>query len=58
MVVTATWDRSTSIPSRFISPTTWRPNSLSPPQSGSSVAESAQPTLLLWVSVIYRTPSS
>ncbi len=46
-----TWDRSTSMPSRCISPTTARPNPVSPPARGSSVAESAHGTLLLWVSV-------
>ena len=57
MVDGATWDRSTSIPMRCISRTTARPKSVRPPASGVSVAESAQPTLLLWVSVMYRTPS-
>ena len=46
------------MPSRCISATTSRPKSLSPPVSGTSVAESAQPTLLLCVSVMYRTPSA
>ena len=58
IVVTATWDRSTSMPRRCISVTTSRPNADRPPQSGSSVAESAQPTLSLCVSVMYRTPSA
>ena len=49
-------DRSTSMPRRFISRTTSRPKSVSPFATGSSVAESAQGTLLLWVSVRYRTP--
>ena len=53
-----TWDRSTSMPSRCISRTTARPNSVSPPARGWSVAESAQGTLALWVSVRYRTPSA
>ena len=44
MVAADTCDRSTSMPSRFISSTTERP-------------KSAQPTLELWVSVMYRTPS-
>ncbi len=57
MVAGATWDRSTSIPIRCISLTTSRPKSLSPPASGSSVAESAHPVFRLWVSVMYRTPS-
>ncbi len=47
-----TWERSTNMPSRFISRTTWRPKSLSPPRTGSSVAESAQATFSLWVSVM------
>ncbi|CAM5402137.1 hypothetical protein SALBM217S_06940 [Streptomyces griseoloalbus] len=51
MVVAATWERSTSMPSRFISRTTSRPNADSPPTPGSSVAESAHATLKLWVSV-------
>ena len=46
-----TWERSTSIPIRFISRTTSRPKSLSPRSAGSSVAESAQGTLSLWASV-------
>ena len=53
-----TCDRSTSMPIRCISRTTSRPNSVSPPACGSSVAESAQPVLALWVSVMYRTPSA
>ena len=36
-----TWERSTSMPSRFISRTTSSPNAVSPPRAGSSVAESA-----------------
>ena len=51
MVVAATCERSTSMPSRFISRTTSRPKSVSPPCSGSSVAESAQPVFSLWVRV-------
>ena len=47
-----TWDRSTSMPSRCISRTTSRPNGLSPPETGSSVAESAQGRLRLWVRVM------
>ena len=46
-----TWLRSTSIPMRFISATTSRPKSDSPPSAGSSVAESAHGTLSLWVRV-------
>jgi hypothetical protein len=51
MVVAATWERSTSIPIRFISRTTSRPNSVSPPCAGSSVAESAHSVLRLCVRV-------
>lgn len=40
-------ERSTSMPSRFISRTTSSPNRVRPPATGSSVAESAQGTLLL-----------
>ncbi len=39
------------MPSRFISRTTSRPKAVRPPAFGSSVAESAQSTLSLWVSV-------
>lgn len=52
MVVAATWERSTSIPTRFISRTTSRPNSDRPPTRGESVAESAQSVLSLCVSVM------
>ena len=52
IVASATLERSTSIPSRCISATTRSPNSLSPPARGTSVAESAQSRLLLWVSVM------
>ncbi|MDQ0813039.1 hypothetical protein QFZ63_004753 [Streptomyces sp. B3I7] len=52
MVAGATWERSTSMPSRFISRTTSRPKADSPPTAGSSVAESAHATLSLWVSVM------
>ena len=41
IVSAETCERSTSIPSRFISRTTSRPNAESPPSTGSSVAESA-----------------
>jgi hypothetical protein len=58
IVSAETCDRSTSMPIRFISRTTSSPKSLSPPSTGTSVAESAQETLSLWVSVMYRTPSS
>ena len=40
------------MPSRFISRTTSRPKSDSPPSTGSSVAESAHGTFSLWVSVM------
>ena len=52
MVVAATCERSTSMPTRFISRTTSWPNAVRPPATGSSVAESAQATLSLWVSVM------
>lgn len=52
IVVAATCERSTSMPRRFISRTTSRPNADSPPTAGSSVAESAHGTLSLWVSVM------
>ncbi len=58
IVVAATWERSTIIPSRFISRTTSTPNADSPPTPGSSVAESAHGVLSLWVSVRYLTPRS
>ena len=45
------------MPRRCISRTTSRPNSVSPPAAGVSVAESAQGRFRLWVSVMYRTPS-
>ncbi len=51
IVVGATWLRSTIIPSRFISRTTSWPKAVRPPTAGSSVAESAQGTLSLWVRV-------
>ena len=57
IVSAETCDRSTSMPIRFISRTTSSPNEFIPPSTGSSVAESAQETLLLCVSVMYRTPS-
>jgi hypothetical protein len=50
-------ERSTSMPSQFISWTTSSPNALSPPKTGSSVHESAHGTLLECVSVMYRAPS-
>ena len=51
MVSAETWERSTSMPSRFISRTTSWPKGERPPSTGSSVAESAHGTLSLWVSV-------
>lgn len=45
MVLAATWERSTSMPMRFISATTSFPNSVSPSWVGSSVAESAHEVL-------------
>ena len=51
MVSAETCERSTSMPSRFISRTTSSPKRVSPPATGSSVAESAHGTLSLWVSV-------
>src|SRR2546426_3438212 len=41
-VASDTWETSTSIPSRFIRATTWRPNELSPPCRSGSVDEPAQ----------------
>ena len=52
------WARSTSMPSRFISRTTSRPKSVSPPWRRTSLQESAQSRVTLWVSVMYRTPRS
>ena len=52
MVEGATWERSTSMPSRFISRTTSSPKALRPSWRGVSVAESAQSMVSLWVSVI------
>lgn len=52
IVVAATCERSTSMPSRFISRTTSRPKADRPPTPGSSVAESAHALLSLWVSVM------
>ena len=51
MVSADTWERSTSMPRRFISSTTSRPNADKPPTTGVSVAESAHGTLSLWVRV-------
>ena len=51
MVAGDTWDRSTSIPSRFISRTTSRPKSVRPPCRALSDAASAQSSVTLWVSV-------
>ena len=52
MVSGETWERSTSMPRRFISLTTSRPNSDKPCDIGSSVHESAHGTFWLWVRVI------
>lgn len=52
MVSAETCERSTSIPQRFISRTTSSPKADSPWWRGSSVAESAQSRVSLWVSVI------
>jgi hypothetical protein len=52
------WARSTSIPRRFISRTTSRPNAVRPPWRRTSLQESAQSRVTLWVSVMYRTPRS
>ena len=52
MVSADTCERSTSMPIRFISRTTSTPNGESPWCTGSSVAESAQATLSLWVRVM------
>ncbi len=51
MVSVETCDRSTRTPRRFISRTTSTPNRVRPPAVGTSVAESAQGTLSLCVSV-------
>ena len=51
IVSAETCERSTIIPIRFISRTTSRPNAVSPPATGRSVAESAQGVFALWVSV-------
>ena len=58
MVDGATWDRSTSMPTRFISATISRPRSERPPTFSTSVAESAHGTFWLCVSVMYATPSA
>ena len=47
-----TCERSTSIPSRFISPTTSRPKSVRPPWRTVSIAASAQSSVTLCVSVM------
>ena len=53
-----TWERSTSTPSRFISRTTSRPNGVRPLCRSESLAASTHASVVLWVSVMYRTPSS
>src|ERR1019366_6860941 len=58
-VLSETCETSTIIPSRFISWTTSLPNGERPLLGLlSSPEESAQWLLLVWVSVMYRTPSS
>ncbi len=52
IVSAETWERSTSMPIRFISRTTSTPKGDRPPSTGTSVPESAHGTLLLWVSVM------
>ena len=52
MVAGETCERSTSIPSRFISRTTSSPKGVRPPWRASSVAESAQSSVFEWVSVM------
>ena len=52
IVLGATWLRSTSIPSRFISRTTSTPKGVRPPWRGSSVAASAQRVVFQWVRVM------
>ena len=58
IVSAETCEQSTSMPMRFISRTTSRPNGERPPWRGASVAESAQPVVAEWVSVRYAAPSS
>ncbi len=52
MTPSATWLRSTSMPTRFISRTTSWPKAERPPRRGRSVALSAQSMLSLCVSVM------
>ena len=52
IVASLTWLKSTIMPRRFISRTTWRPKSVSPSCLGASVALSAHGTFLPWVSVM------
>ena len=52
IVVAATCERSTITPSRLHSRTTSTPKSVSPPCTGSSVAESAHGVFSLWVRVM------
>ena len=52
MVSGETWLRSTSMPRRFISRTTSSPKGVRPWWRGVSVAESAQPVVRTWVSVM------
>jgi hypothetical protein len=52
IVAGVTCERSTSIPSRFISRTTSSPNRVSPPCISTSPAASAQSSVFVWVSVM------
>ncbi len=52
IVPSLTCERSTSMPSRFISPTTRSPNGASPPWRAVSSAASAQSSVTLCVSVM------
>jgi hypothetical protein len=52
MVSGAVWERSTSMPSRFISRTTSSPKRVRPPWRTASLQESAQSRVTLWVRVM------
>ena len=52
MVSAETWDRSTSMPMRFISRTTSSPKGERPPCLGASVAESTQSSVAQCVRVM------
>ena len=58
IVSSEVWERSTSMPSRFISRTTSSPKRVRPPWRAVSVAESAQSRVFPWVRVMYRAPRS